>query len=257
MISDPRTTPDSRAGRILFAGLVALGAGTITFVLYRTNGLLISLALAAPLVPVIDLLLPGKRHAWRPQPFASRSGGVDMQRATVPAAVLLGLLGLFLTAGSAHAFCGFYVAKADTQLFNKASPGRPGARRRSHRAHHGQRLQGGFARVCDRDPRPHTLARGQIHVADKGLIDHLDAYSAPRLAEVYDPDPCPESSPRPSRRCRYGTGVRPRSVGGLLARARSPPARPARTAIPSYRSPPRRALRTGVRIVDLGSRGAE
>jgi len=44
-----------------------------------------------------------------------------MQRATVPAAVLLGLLGLFLTAGSAHAFCGFYVAKADTQLFNKAS----------------------------------------------------------------------------------------------------------------------------------------
>ena len=28
MISDPRTTPDSRAGRILFALLVALGAGT-------------------------------------------------------------------------------------------------------------------------------------------------------------------------------------------------------------------------------------
>src|SRR5882724_2733318 len=192
MISDPRTTPDSRAGRILFAGLVALGAGTITFVLYRTNGLLISLALAAPLVPVIDLLLPGKRHAWRPQPFASRSGGVDMQRATVPAAVLLGLLGLFLTAGSAHAFCGFYVAKADTQLFNKASQVvlvRDGDHTVLTMANDFKGDLQEFAIVI---PVPTTLARGQIHVADKGLIDHLDAYSAPRLAEVYDPDPCPE-----------------------------------------------------------------
>src|SRR5882762_10765065 len=45
MISDPRTTPDSRAGRILFAGLVAAGATSVQFLLYRTNGLLWSLAL--------------------------------------------------------------------------------------------------------------------------------------------------------------------------------------------------------------------
>src|SRR6185369_1042513 len=40
MISDPKTTPDSRAGRILFALLVALGAGFVHFILYRPNGLL-------------------------------------------------------------------------------------------------------------------------------------------------------------------------------------------------------------------------
>lgn len=66
MISDPKTTPDSRAGRILFALLVALGAGFVHFVLYRPNGLLLSLAFLSPLVPLLDLLLPGKRYAWRP-----------------------------------------------------------------------------------------------------------------------------------------------------------------------------------------------
>ncbi len=71
MISDPKTTPDSRAGRILFALLVALGAGFVHFVLYRPNGLLLSLAFLSPAVPLIDLLLPGKRYVWRrPQTVA-------------------------------------------------------------------------------------------------------------------------------------------------------------------------------------------
>jgi Na+-transporting NADH:ubiquinone oxidoreductase subunit NqrB len=49
MISDPRTTPNSRPGRILFAFLVASGAWYIQFRLFRTNGPLWSLArLRAP-----------------------------------------------------------------------------------------------------------------------------------------------------------------------------------------------------------------
>lgn len=65
MISDPRTIPDSRPGRLLFASLVALGAFFVQFVLFRTNGLLYSLACCALLVPLIDRLLPGERHQWR------------------------------------------------------------------------------------------------------------------------------------------------------------------------------------------------
>jgi Na+-transporting NADH:ubiquinone oxidoreductase subunit NqrB len=64
MITDPKTTPDSRAGRILFAALVAAGAGSVAFLLYRPNGLLWSLAACSLLVPVIDRLLPGPRYAW-------------------------------------------------------------------------------------------------------------------------------------------------------------------------------------------------
>lgn len=39
-------------------------------------------------------------------------------------------------------------------------------------------------------PVPVVLQRGQIHVGSKELFDHLDAYSAPRLVEYFDPDPC-------------------------------------------------------------------
>jgi Na+-translocating ferredoxin:NAD+ oxidoreductase RnfD subunit len=64
MISDPKTTPDSRAGRVLFAALVALGAAYVQFTLFRTNGFVWALAGASPLVPVIDWLLPGHRYVW-------------------------------------------------------------------------------------------------------------------------------------------------------------------------------------------------
>jgi enediyne biosynthesis protein E5 len=64
MISDPKTTPDSRAGRVLFAGLVAFGAWYVQFRLFRTNGLLWSLAACSLAVPLIDLVLPGDRYTW-------------------------------------------------------------------------------------------------------------------------------------------------------------------------------------------------
>ena len=77
MISDPKTTPDSRAGRILFALLVALGAGLVQFVLFRPNGLLYSLALFALTVPLIDRLLPGARHQWKSTGPPERGAGTE------------------------------------------------------------------------------------------------------------------------------------------------------------------------------------
>ncbi len=77
MISDPKTTPDSRAGRMLFAVLVALGAGFVQFTLHRPNGLLWSLAVIHLVVPLIDRLLPGSRYDWatrgRPNVSVERS----------------------------------------------------------------------------------------------------------------------------------------------------------------------------------------
>jgi Na+-transporting NADH:ubiquinone oxidoreductase subunit NqrB len=64
MISDPKTTPDSRAGRILFAAIVACGGWYISYKLFRTNGILWSLAASSLLVPLIDVLLPAARYRW-------------------------------------------------------------------------------------------------------------------------------------------------------------------------------------------------
>lgn len=64
MISDPKTTPDSRAGRVAFAALVTIAALFVQFGLYRPNGLLWALICTAPVVPWLDRILAGTRYQW-------------------------------------------------------------------------------------------------------------------------------------------------------------------------------------------------
>ena len=73
MISDPKTTPDTRAGRILHASAVAAVAVAIQFGLYRPNALIWALVACAPLVPVIDRLLPGARYRWTEPDLTSQN----------------------------------------------------------------------------------------------------------------------------------------------------------------------------------------
>ncbi len=100
-----------------------------------------------------------------------------------------GLLAL-IASGAAAAFCGFYVAKADTELFNNASKvviARHDGRTVISMANDYEGDLREFALVV---PVPQILEREQIHVTESALIDHLDAYTAPRLVEYHDPDPC-------------------------------------------------------------------
>ena len=64
MISDPKTTPNSPLGRVLFAAVVASIAFTIQFIFYVPNGPILALILSAPLVPLIDNLLHGTQYRW-------------------------------------------------------------------------------------------------------------------------------------------------------------------------------------------------
>ena len=92
--------------------------------------------------------------------------------------------------GTAQAFCGFYVAKADTSLFNRASQVvlvRDGDRTVITMANDFEGDVEDFAVVV---PVPTFIEREQINVGDKAVIDHLDAYTSPRLVEYFDPDPC-------------------------------------------------------------------
>ena len=201
MISDPKTTPDSRAGRVLFAGLVALGAVLVQFGLHRPNALLWSLVAVAPLTPLINRTLPGTRYDWR-RPVTSASwallqkGRIAMTLFKPAAARRLDRAGLLLlvllgvSTQPAFAFCGFYVSKADTTLFNRASKVvlvRDGDRTVVTMANDFQGDPTEFAVVI---PVPTPLTRDQIHVGDQAVIDHLDAYTAPRLVEYFDQDPC-------------------------------------------------------------------
>ncbi len=64
MLSDPKTTPDSRTGRIVYALLIALTALYVQFGLFKSNGPLWGLIACSPLVPLLDRLFPGARYDW-------------------------------------------------------------------------------------------------------------------------------------------------------------------------------------------------
>jgi len=86
-------------------------------------------------------------------------------------------------------FCGFYVAKGDIRLFNKASQVvivRDENRTVLTMANDFKGDPKEFAMVI---PVPTLLTREQVHVGEKALLDHLEAYSAPRLVEYFD-NPC-------------------------------------------------------------------
>jgi hypothetical protein len=99
-------------------------------------------------------------------------------------------LGLFVRADSVYSFCGFYVAKADTKIFNKASQvvlARQDDKTVITMVNDFKGDPKEFAVVI---PVPTLIERGQINVGDKKVIDHLDAYTSPRLVEYHDGSPC-------------------------------------------------------------------
>jgi hypothetical protein len=103
---------------------------------------------------------------------------------------LISALLAVLVTTTAQAFCGFYVAKADTSLFNQASQVvlvRDGDRTVITMANDFEGEAEDFAVVI---PVPTMIRREQINVGDRAVIEHLDAYTAPRLVEYHDPDPC-------------------------------------------------------------------
>jgi hypothetical protein len=108
-----------------------------------------------------------------------------------PLSLLFGLAALVVAAPApADAFCGFFVSKADTKIFNKASKvviARDGDRTVMTMSNDFKGEPKEFAVVV---PVPTFLQKGQIHVGEQSLIDHLDAFTAPRLVEYFDENPC-------------------------------------------------------------------
>lgn len=104
---------------------------------------------------------------------------------------LMVLLVVALLPAHAHAFCGFYVGKASTALYNHAS-------KVVLVRHEGRSVisimsdyDGTLADFAMVVPVPVVLQRGQIHIGNAEVFRHLDDYSTPRLVEYDDPNPCP------------------------------------------------------------------
>jgi hypothetical protein len=103
------------------------------------------------------------------------------------------IAGLAMLPLQAHAFCGFYVGKADSSLFNEASQvilAREGERTTISMRNDYRGEPTEFALVV---PVPVVLKKQDVKVLDKKIFERLDAYTAPRLVEYHDEDPCEET----------------------------------------------------------------
>jgi len=66
MISDPRTTPDSRLARMVLALAVALAAHYLAFFMQIRPALYFALIALSPVTPLLNRLLPAKKFEWIP-----------------------------------------------------------------------------------------------------------------------------------------------------------------------------------------------
>ena len=100
---------------------------------------------------------------------------------------------LLIPALKVQAFCGFYVAKAGSALYNEKSEVimvRDGLRNVITMSNDFKGSAKDFAMVI---PVPVVLKESDIRVIERGLFGRWDAYSAPRLVEYFDHNPCYEN----------------------------------------------------------------
>lgn len=100
------------------------------------------------------------------------------------------VVNLILWDSHASAFCGFYVGKADTKLFNKASEVVIARHDNKTVITMANDFKGDVKEFAMVVPVPTVLEKDQIHVGNAAVLKHLADYSAPRLVEYFDPNPC-------------------------------------------------------------------
>ena len=99
-------------------------------------------------------------------------------------------LGLLIWGNEASAFCGFYVGKADTKLFNQASEVVIARHDNKTVITMANDFKGDVKEFAMVVPVPTVLEKDQIHVGDPAVLKQLADYSAPRLVEYFDENPC-------------------------------------------------------------------
>ena len=185
MLSDPKTVPASLAGCLLYGTWVALLGWTLHYLFSTPNAFLYALILYFASDPVDQLV------SARQDLCLAQHGESPMNMKPIHMKPIHWLLLCLLTVPNlASAFCSFYVAKADTKLFNRVSQVVMVCDGDKNVVTMASDFQGDVDEFAMVVPVPRVVQKGQIHVMEKAILEHLDAYFAPRLVEYFDENPC-------------------------------------------------------------------
>ncbi|MEL6816067.1 MAG: DUF2330 domain-containing protein, partial [Cyanobacteria bacterium J06598_3] len=190
MVTDPRSIPNARGARLGWAGAIALLTYILRNQFYLTTAVFWALFLLAPLTILLDKAWAAPRFEWRKLLMWQQKALPTSVGTSLGLVCAVSLVSFFSFTPPAHAFCGFYVARADTELYNKASQvaiARDGNHTVLTMAND---YQGDTADLAMVVPVPTIIQQEQVAVANPAIIEHLDSFSAPRLVEYFDSDPC-------------------------------------------------------------------
>lgn len=190
MITDPRTTPKSPQYRILWAAIVGVASFILTSWFYLHTAPMWALFFSAPLTVITDRLSGGKVFQWHSsQTVQPLKKSTHMKSSSIKAAAMIVIM-LIAPVADLFAFCGFYVARADAKLFNNRSEVilvRRGDKTTVTMSNDFKGSVKDFAMVV---PVPEVLEENDIQVVNRSVFDKLNEYSAPRLVEYHDAQPC-------------------------------------------------------------------
>ena len=182
MITDPKTTPDRRSARMLYAVLVAAqrrGCSSPTTCRRGSSMRSSSLPARAAARPVHSPRPPGRalrvvaaRAQLMETPMRNKRGaGAGRHPPLTPAS---------MAAQPAQAFCGFYVAKAERGALQQSLQGGGGAQGRADRGNDGQRLPGRSQEFALVIPVPTVVSQGPDQGAGEPRSSTTSMPTAPR-----------------------------------------------------------------------------
>lgn len=193
MITDPKTTPSHRTARMVWAAILALITFMLGYGMQLYAAPIYALLFISPFTPLFDRVWKAKQYDWTAtNPINNlkekiKTTHIMKKEMFKP---MLFLLAMLFASTQLSSFCGFYVAKAGASVFNKKS--------QVILVHDGDQttitmqndFKGALKEFAMVVPVPVVLKRDDITIKENSLFANLDAYSAPRLVEYHDRNPC-------------------------------------------------------------------
>ncbi len=188
MITDPVSTPRNKTVRIVWASAIGFSSFYGQSFLFIHTAPLYCLFFFSLLTPLLNKFFPAEQFEWNKAKNNSLTPGAGIGKRKIAFASTV--LMLFSITTSSYAFCGFYVSKAGSGLWNNKSEVilvRNGDQTTITMNSDFKGDVKDFAMVV---PVPTIIKRNDIRIAEAALFQKLDDYSAPRLAAYYDENPC-------------------------------------------------------------------
>jgi hypothetical protein len=188
MITDPVSTPRNKVVRIIWASCIGISSFYGQSYLFIHTAPLYCLFFFSLLTPVLNKIFPAEQFEWFKAPAVQSRNRHILSIQKISIGVMIVAFTFINQQG--FAFCGFYVSKAGSGLWNNKSEVILVRNGENTCVTMNSDFKGDVKDFAMVVPVPTIIKRNDIRIVEPSLFQKLDDYSAPRLAAYYDENPC-------------------------------------------------------------------